>query len=271
MDKIRIRVLVNNNAIPSWRTEHGLSLALEYGGEWLLFDTGAGEALPENLRLSNMNPDDFKMLILSHGHNDHTGGLEWILPRMPDVKIFHAPGIEVKRYSLHPGQPPHDISLPEAGAAALRRHKSVKVVSGFEEIAPGVFFTGEIERHSAEDCGGPFYFDTDGQNPDFLGDEGSLLLRDGILITGCCHAGIINTVDHCRKYHPEITIRVIAGGLHLCHASAERLKMTSEALNSLNLEKTVLLHCTGTEAEKYLKETLNCEVISGGGGKEYRF
>ena len=83
------------------------------------------------------------------------------------------------------------------------------------------------------------------------------------------NAGIINTVEHCKHNRPEINIRIIIGGLHLLHASKDRLKKTAEYLNSMNLEKLILLHCTGAEAADYLKKHLLCDVVIGRTGDVY--
>ena len=90
----------------------------------------------------------------------------------------------------------------------------------------------------------------------------ALLLASGILITGCCHAGIINTVEACRKVRPDIAIRTIIGGLHLRHANEDRLERTASYLASLELERLVLMHCTGENAVKCLRSRLACEATT---------
>jgi len=269
MQTTLIKILVDNQATESWQSEHGLSLCLEYGTERMLFDSGAGNALPLNLKFAGIYPETFTRVMLSHGHNDHTGGLATVLKTASHVPLYHAPGVEVVRFSLHPGQTPHDISMPKDAREALMKHPNRHTVDGFTEIVPGIFLTGAIPRHSFEDSGGPFYFDNLGKTPDLLNDEQALLFDSGVLITGCCHAGIINTVEYCRMKHPEIAIRTIAGGLHLLHASSDRLSRTADYLNSLHLKKLILLHCTGDAASEYLKEHLNCKVVVGQAGDEY--
>ena len=92
------------------------------------------------------------------------------------------------------------------------------------------------------------------------------------LVPGCCHAGIINTLLHCRKNAPHIPVRYIMGGLHLLYADEEKLSKTAEILNSVkSLEKIILLHCTGENAVQYLKEHLFCEVVTGKAGDTFIF
>ena len=98
--------------------------------------------------------------------------------------------------------------------------------------------------------------------PNLIPEEQAFLLASGVLITGCCHAGIINTVEACRKARPDVAIRTIIGGLHLRHASEERLERTAAFLASLNLERLILMHCTGENAVEYLRSPLSCEVAA---------
>ena len=252
-----IKILVDNTMPSPFSEEHGLSLCITYGREKILFDTGAGRALPENLKLAGIDPGSFTKLILSHGHRDHTGGLARILPLMPQVEVCYAPGLQVQRFSRHPDKPVRDITMPEDSCATLAKHANKREITSFTRIADGVYLTGAIPRLSGEDCGGPFYLDAAGNTPDLITDEQALLLADGTLIQGCCHAGIINTVEHCRKCAPQIKIRSITGGLHLLHASTARLDETGAYLKKLGLESLTLLHCTGKEAESRFQNLLS--------------
>ena len=138
----------------------------------------------------------------------------------------------------------------------------VREISAFTEIHPGMFLTGPITRKSGEDCGGHFFSDEACTTPDSIPEEQALLQASGVLITGCCHAGIINTVEACRKTCPDIAIRTIIGGLHLRHASEERLERTAAYLASLNLERLIPMHCTGENAVEYLRSRLTCEIAT---------
>ena len=106
---ITLTLLSENQAVPPLEAEHGLSILLEYADRKLLFDTGAGSVLPGNCRKLNVDLDHLDGIILSHGHNDHTGGLHHI----PPVRVWHAPGITGERYSLHPGKPVRNLTMPE--------------------------------------------------------------------------------------------------------------------------------------------------------------
>lgn len=265
MNEVKITVVADNVAPEGWTGEHGLALALDFPSERVLFDTGAGRALLPNLRKAGIDPGSVRKIILSHGHNDHTGGLAEALKFAPNAEIFGGENIIVTRYSIHPGRPcpVKNISMP------FIPEKPLRIVRVFTRVTPEFFLTGAIKRLSFEDCGGPFYFDREGKAPDTIADEIALLTANGVLVQGCCHAGIINTLEHCRRHAPLVTVRTIIGGLHLTDATETRLKKTAEYLNRFKPQKLILLHCTGENAADYLKKHLRCVVAAGRAGDVY--
>ncbi len=269
MAEMKITILADNQSIDGWRNEHGLSLLIEAGRERILFDTGAGTALMPNLETGKVNLSGVSKLILSHGHHDHTGGLSQVLPLLQDCEVLSGPDIAGKHFSLHADGVMKEISMPPDCAEALKKHPFKREFDRFTAIAPGIFLTGPIPRISGEDCGGDFYLDPQGKTPDFIAEETALLLESGVLIQGCCHAGIINTLEHCRKQRPDIRIHTVIGGLHLLHAGEERLKQTADCLKSLSLKRLILLHCTGPEAEEYRQTQGICETVVGKAGEVY--
>lgn len=248
---MKCTILVENHALPGWTAEHGLAMLIENGGEKLLFDTGAGAALEKNLAAAGIT-DLPRTVFLSHGHNDHTGGIALLKGK----KIHAAAGIGKERFSCHPGKPVRNLSMPE-------NDLTFEPVDSFTEILPGFFATGPIPRISGEDCGGPFYLDPEKKSPDTIDDEQALLLKEGILIQGCCHAGIINTLEHCRKCMPQIRIHTVIGGLHLLLADENRLKQTGDFLRKSGIRRMFLMHCTGEKAIGFLRDALpECAIYT---------
>lgn len=248
---MKLTILAENNAVPPFEAEHGLSMLLESENFRILFDTGAGTVLAENSRRMKLDFSALDGIILSHGHYDHTGGLHLL----PACRIWHAPGITQPHFSHHLGKPVRTLTIPEKCVERLHQCQCHEIDS-FAEILPGIFLTGSIPRVSGEDCGGPFFSDVAGTVKDHISDEQALLTADGVLIQGCCHAGVINTLEFCRKEHPEIKIHTIVGGLHLLAASEERLQKTAEFLRNYGIQKLYLLHCTGENAIAFLREQL---------------
>lgn len=253
-----IHCLVDTLAETGYMPEFGLSLFLETNGRRILFDTGAGEALIPNAARMGIELDSTTDIVLSHGHYDHTGGLAKLDPP-PQTPVYVGRGIMEPCWSLHDDGTKHLITMPTESQNVLAKCQ-VQEIGAFTEIYPGIFLTGLIPRESGEDCGGHFFSDEACTKPNLIPEEQALLLVSGVLITGCCHAGIINTVEACRKARPDIAIQTIVGGLHLRHASEERLERTAAYLASLELERLVLMHCTGENAAEYLRSHLTCEV-----------
>ena len=247
---MNITVIVNDFAAPGYIPEHGLSLWIKTPTETILLDTGQGGALRPNGARAGIDFADVGKLIFSHGHYDHTGGLVSFLEAIPDgafPDLYYGPGADKVRFRQSPGDPPKEIGMPPACREAFRQYPTNKKrqIDGFTRISDELFLSGPIPRLSGEDTGGNFSLDQDGRQTDWITDEIALLFTDGTLVVGCCHAGIINTVQYCQKNAPDIPIRKIVGGLHLLHASEERMNQTAAFLDSLNLEDLQLLHCTG--------------------------
>lgn len=273
-NKIKVQIVIDNLANEGFSAQHGLSLLLTFpSGEKLLFDTGSGGILLENLAKSGVAAEEISSLVISHGHYDHTGGLNEFLSAAPDAEIYYGKGMEKRRFSIHPDRPVKELTLPEKAGESFFSHPGGKYcIENFSHIREQYFLTGKIPHLTFEDRGGPFFLDQEGFQKDELDDELALLTGNGLLIQGCCHAGIINTLTHCQQNAPGIPVRFLIGGLHLLYANEERLEKTVQYLNRIkSLEKIVLLHCTGENAVEYLKDHLSCEVLTGKAGESFFF
>lgn len=253
---MKITVVTGEGQSGSLVSEFGLSLLLENEGRSFLFDTGAGEALLPNLKTLGIAPEKYEKVILSHGHYDHSGGLACLTPR----EIWCCPGVEDPHFSRHSDGTVHEIGMPQKAFLAAKRSK-VTPVNLFDYIGYGLFLTGPIPRVSPENCGGDFYHNAECTEKDIVPEEQALLTTDGVLVTGCCHAGIINTLLFCHKILPELPIRTIVGGLHLKNADEARLDQTANIIKQFKVKELYLMHCTGERAIQYLQEKLpQCRI-----------
>jgi 7,8-dihydropterin-6-yl-methyl-4-(beta-D-ribofuranosyl)aminobenzene 5'-phosphate synthase len=138
------------------------------------------------------------------------------------------------------------------------------------EPQAGVGITGPIPRQTTfEDVGGPFHLDPRGTRPDPIEDDTALWVETNkglVILTGCCHAGLVNTVNYVRKLAGQSRVRAIIGGLHLATAARERLGKTCQCLADWDVETVVPCHCTGDEAVAFMRERLGRRVVPGRAG-----
>ena len=254
---ITVTVLADNTAQGMGLLgEHGLSLWIETAETCVLFDTGQGLVLPHNAARMNVDLDCTDSIVISHGHYDHTGGLSHALSQAPHARLFLHSSALAARFACREGKA-REIGMPAGVREDVNaRLSSVIWTKGPTEIAVGMFVTGPIPRRSAfEDTGGPFFLDADGKTPDPIEDDQTMWIetRDGmVVLLGCAHAGVVNTLEFIRELTSRRPIRAILGGIHLGSATDERLTGTIESLSHIDVQEMWPCHCTGATATAQL-------------------
>jgi 7,8-dihydropterin-6-yl-methyl-4-(beta-D-ribofuranosyl)aminobenzene 5'-phosphate synthase len=271
-----ITILVDNKADQGLTSEHGFSAWIEAAGRRLLFDTGQGPALPGNAERLNVDLRAADILVLSHGHYDHTGGIPLVVELAPAVQVYLHPAATGPRYSIRDGVA-RSIAMPQAAKAALESIPGggVHWITKPAEVAAGAGVTGPIPRLTDyEDVGGPFFIDPEGVNGDPIVDDQALWIRTDrglVVVIGCGHAGLINTLRHVRRLSGEPRVHAVMGGFHLANASSLRLERTVAALRAADPDLVVPCHCTGDAAAERLRQTLGERVVPGSAGARYTF
>lgn len=269
-----IKILIDNKSSGGLLEEHGFSVWVEVSGQTILFDTGQGKALAPNAAMLGCDLEQVDMLVLSHGHYDHGGAVSQVLRIAPATRVFCHAECFLPRYSIRPGEAPRTISMPQSEIEAILGlpDNRVQWVIAPLQIIPDIGISGAIPRvHPQEDTGGPFFLDPDGRHPDLIKDDMAMWIltdRGLIIITGCCHSGLINTVEHIRSVSGVERVFGVIGGLHLVNASRERLEATCSALRKWNPDFVIPCHCTGEEATAFLCDRLGSIVTSGYAGLE---
>ncbi|MBM4148105.1 MAG: MBL fold metallo-hydrolase [Lentisphaerae bacterium] len=236
--------------------EHGLSLWIETPETCVLFDTGQGLALSHNAERLSIDLERADAVILSHGHYDHTGGLAYALGQAPQARLFLHPSALIPRFACREGKT-REIGMPaHARRAVEKRRTSTTWTRGQTEVAPGMFVTGPIPRRTAfEGTGGPFFLDADGKTPDPIEDDQAMwiLTRDSLVVLlGCAHAGVVNTLEYIHELTGRKPIRAILGGMHLGSATGEFLTRTIGSLSHIRVQEMWPCHCTGATATAQL-------------------
>ncbi|HEC33875.1 MAG TPA: MBL fold metallo-hydrolase [Chloroflexi bacterium] len=250
---------------PFWG-EHGLAFLIETEAGRVLFDTGqSGTVLLHNLEVLDLDPATIDGLAISHAHYDHTGGLRALSECVrPGIPLYANPDLFRGRFSRREGK------LRSVGLALTREELAarftLRLSAAPQEIIPGVWTTGEITSRPEPEGSSDYHLVREGGTfvADPYGDDMALVLEMGdrsVLVCGCCHAGLLNTLTHVQRVF-EQPIVALAGGLHLTSASAKYLRRVGDVLVGMESVRRVYPnHCTGETAFIALTLALGPSVV----------
>lgn len=259
----RITVLCENSVGPISGTlgEHGFAALIEpAGGEAILFDTGQGLTLLHNARRMNKNLSAVAKVVISHGHFDHSGGLLPYLQEFGPRQVYGHTGIFAPRYRVKDTGECFPIGLPHGKEMLEKAGATFDLSTAFRELAPGVHLSGEVPRATAFETGDQgLYCDCTGQELDATIDDQSLILETDkglVIVLGCCHAGLINTLEHIAYMTGRRDVYAVIGGTHLAFCSQEQTGKTVQAIKEWGIRKIAAGHCTGFAASARLSREL---------------
>lgn len=274
--QVSVTILVENTTpIPGFQGEYGFAALVAVDEKKFLFDTGSADALIKNAAAGGIDLAQIDDLVISHGHFDHTGAVVPFLQTGTGKKVYAHAGIFIPRYVVL-GEYKKEIGVLFPSEKINTNGAEFITTNEFTEIYPEVFVTGEIPRtNDYEDVGGSFFAE-DGNKlvPDALPDDMSMVINysDGlIIISGCAHAGIINTIEYAQKKTGQNKIKAFIGGTHLSGASEERMNRTLMELQNFDIEQIIACHCTGFDAMVKLRNILGNKVIKGETGMSFQY
>lgn len=272
-----ITILVENTTpAPNLIGEYGFSCLVSVDDRRLLFDTGSDGALFHNSKALGVRLEEIEDLVISHGHFDHTGGILQLLEQYGNKRIYaHSRLFLPRLFPLNNGKmkkigsPFNREELEKAGAKFI-------FTDHYAQIVPGVYISGEVPRsNDFEDTGGDFQVECNGHiESDKLQDDMALIIDhpEGlIIISGCAHSGLINTIAHACRMTGKTKILAYIGGTHLLNASPQRMDKTVAALKPYDIGKLIVAHCTGFYASARLYNEFGAMVIKGETGMRFKF
>lgn len=231
-ERITLSVVYDNNDYdPRLQTAWGFACLIEMDGTTILFDTGGdGAVLLSNMATLGLDPQEIDMVILSHIHGDHTGGLASLL----------AEGISPTVYVPR--------SFPAGFKAQVEAKTILHEVSGPETIIEGVYTTGEMGSGIIEQA---------------------VVLKTAkglVVITGCAHPGIARMVERAEEIGND-EIYLVLGGFHLGGKSEAEIENIIGEFQKLGVQKVAPCHCTGELATNLFHRAFGEDFIQNGAGR----
>ncbi|MBN1922725.1 MAG: MBL fold metallo-hydrolase [Anaerolineae bacterium] len=216
------------------RTDWGFACLVQGPAQTLLFDTGRnGEILLENMRTLGLNPQAISAIVLSHAHNDHTGGLARFLAENPRVTV----------YMLASFPAGIKTTVREAGATLVE-------IEGPMSLNSWAYSTGNLGGSVPEQA---------------LVVESP---RGAVVVSGCAHPGITTAVRQAQSLVNRDTYLVL-GGLHLVDANTAHIAAVIAELQALGVQSVAPSHCTGAKAMSAFAEAFGAAYRSSGVGKSF--
>ena len=258
--EIRITTLSENTANYGYLAEWGLSILVEVDGLRILMDTGLSFSAVHNAQLMGIDLTTIDRIVLSHGHADHTGGLREVLRRRGEVEVIAHPDIWAPKYVRRDGETEEQyIGIPFVRAELESLGAHFNLVREPVRITDRIITTGEIPMLSGyEEIENNLFVKEAGVlQPDRLADDLALVIDTDfglIVILGCAHRGIINTLRHAQRLTGKELVYAVIGGTHLLRASDEHIEQTIADLKEMGIQRLGVSHCTGFHASARLAQ-----------------
>ena len=242
---MKITALTENTSKNNLPSEHGLSLYIETENNTILFDTGQSGLFSENAKKLGLDLSSVDIMVLSHGHYDHGGGIKEFL------KLNKTAPVYMSKYAFEP----HYNGERYIGLDETIDRERIVFTDGVTKIGKGLTLYSCNEREKLEDFGsfGLNMLQNEKLVPDDFRHEHYLLIEENgkrVLFSGCSHKGIINIESW---FKPD----VLVGGFDLSKLDlGEKLKACAEKLTAFDTEYYTC-HCTGVEQYEFMKKYMN--------------
>jgi len=278
---MELTVLVDNNTLIDryFYGEPGVSYFIDDEDKRILFDVGYSDAFIRNAQKMNIDLQELDFLALSHGHLDHTWGLD------PLIRIYTEAVLENIPHKK-PTLVAHPLTfltrtvngLGEIGSIIseekLSNHFTLKLSKEPVGLTENMVFLGEIERKNDFEAKSPIgkIVKPNFEEDDYLMDDSALVYKSSrglVIITSCSHAGICNIVEYAKKICEDDRIIDIVGGFHLLNPSEVQLQGTLQYMKQLRPKEVHACHCTDLDSKIALSRVVNLKEVGVGLKLEY--
>jgi 7,8-dihydropterin-6-yl-methyl-4-(beta-D-ribofuranosyl)aminobenzene 5'-phosphate synthase len=278
MINLKLKVLVDNSTFIDryFLAEPAISFYIEDGEKKILFDVGYSNAYIRNAEKMGINLRKLDYVVLSHGHSDHTWGMESLIRLYSEANLE---GLDFRK--------PTVIAHPDLFQPKLLNGEDIGSLLSGEKIAQHFKLTYSKEPNWLTDqlvflSEIPRQFHFEGQDPigrtgmelkdDYLLDDSALVYKTEkglVVIVACSHAGICNTIEYAKKVCQEERIVDIIGGFHLLQPSEKQIKHTVAYFKSLNPDVIHACHCTDFSSKVTISDVANVKEVGVGLQLEY--
>lgn len=266
--KLKITILTDDTASSDkFVCEHGLSVFIELlnGHKWLM-DTGTSDVFLENAKRLKLDLEGLHGITITHGHDDHTGGLAFYHRIGSHPPVYAHPYIWHKSYQFKDGHPVRVTGIPFHARRNISQY--FHPVNDTVELDEGFYILTDIPRRpgSYEPIGGNF-FNEDATGPVPFIDDASLAIKTSkgiVVVVGCAHAGYTNILEAVERTFPEDKVLAVIGGLHLLNADEKVFEEAVTVTRRVAAKNFVFYggHCTGNEAIAYFKKALGEAAVA---------
>jgi len=265
---MRITVLTDNNTYIDkyYLGEPAVAYYIEADSRKILFDTGYSDVFLRNGRDMGIDFTALDDVVISHGHNDHTGGMPLLLQELDKNPLGRAliahPDIFAERYA-------EGINIsPQVAIEEVQQYFTLKLTREPIQLTSNLYFLGEVPRKNdfeAKDAVGIRRTLT-GDVEDFVMDDSALVYKGekGIyIITGCSHSGICNITEYAKEVTGEERVLGILGGFHLFDLN-QNAEKTIEYLKQLKIPSLYPCHCTSLRLKAEMMKNMQVEETGVG-------
>ena len=269
---MELKVLIENKSCNEiFKTEHGLSIYIDTGLAKLLIDAGESGDFIYNAEKMGVDIKDIDILVASHSHLDHTGGIPKFFDINDKAKLFISKNANQKLFFRAALFIKEDVSSPREIFSTYKNR--ISFVDDFLKIDDNIYIVSGFKRKYPMPGTNRRLLALNGKKyeKDYFNHESAVVIDNNgklVVITGCSHSGVDNMIEKVLEHFPGYPIQTVIGGFHLMsfilpkYMGEKKKNITElgERLISYSIEKTYTCHCTGDRAFGILRGVMDDKI-----------